>query len=88
MTLPDIEPVAALVHDQWRQNKKAQGITSRLAENGEELMVPYPQLSEEQKEADRAVVRTVYQAIERAMLGDWPSFSKVREAEKPEAKQE
>lgn len=61
--LPDIEVVAAKVHNSWMEGKRAQGITSRKAEDGEELMVPYTKLSEKQKEMDRGLVRTVYAAI-------------------------
>jgi hypothetical protein len=43
--------------------KKANGITSRKAENGEELMVPYNELSEAQKDQDRNTVKAVYRAI-------------------------
>jgi hypothetical protein len=64
--LPDIETVAAYVHQAWMDAKLAQGITSRTAEDGEELCVPYDQLSEKQKEMDRGLVRTVYAAIEAA----------------------
>lgn len=63
--LPDIELVAAEVHAAWMASKRAQGIGSRLSETGEELMVPYAQLSEAAKELDRATVRAVYAAIER-----------------------
>ena len=63
MDLPDIEAVAAKVHDAWMESKRAQGMSSRLSETGEELMVPYERLSEEQKEVDRATVRAVYAAI-------------------------
>jgi hypothetical protein len=62
--LPDLEIVAAKVHEAWMQTKQAQGVTSRLSETGEELMVPYAQLSEPAKELDRMTVRTVYAAIE------------------------
>jgi hypothetical protein len=62
--LPDVEKVSAAVHDSWMAGKKAKGITSRKAEDGEELMVPYDQLSEPQKDQDRNVVKTVYAAIE------------------------
>jgi len=64
MELPDIELVAALVHQAWMNKKLADGIVSRKAENGEELMIPYHDLSESQKEADRSMVRVVYDAIE------------------------
>jgi hypothetical protein len=65
VSLPDIEEVSAQVHAAWIEAKRAQGITSRKAEDGEELMVPYRQLSERAKELDRQVVRTVYAAIRR-----------------------
>lgn len=66
ITLPDLEVVAAAVHDSWIRGKIANGITSRRSEHGEELMVPYAQLSEPAKEQDRATVRTVYEAIRKA----------------------
>lgn len=61
--LPDIEEVSAAVHEQWIATKLAQGVDSRRAEDGEELMVPYEQLSERAKELDRGTVRAVYAAI-------------------------
>jgi hypothetical protein len=64
MNLPDIEIVAAQVHSAWIESKLAQGVSSRKAEDGEELMVPYAQLSEKAKNLDRATVRAVYAAIE------------------------
>ncbi|HEX7955883.1 MAG TPA: RyR domain-containing protein [Pyrinomonadaceae bacterium] len=64
--LPDIEAVAAKVHEAWMQSKRAVGVTSRLSETGEEMMVPYEQLSEPLKELDRATVRAVYEAIRAA----------------------
>jgi RyR domain len=66
MDLPDIELVAAQVHDAWMESKRAQGVHSRQSEEGEEMMVPYAQLSERCKELDRATVRAVYDAIRRA----------------------
>jgi hypothetical protein len=47
-------------------SKRAQGVTSRKSETGEEMMVPYEQLSEPCKELDRATVRAVYEAIRAA----------------------
>jgi len=64
MNLPDIEIVAAKVHEAWMESKRTKGITSRKSETGEELMVPYANLSEDAKELDRASVRAVYAAIE------------------------
>ena len=64
--LPDIEVVSAKVHEAWMESKRAQGVTSRQSESGEELMVPYDRLSEPAKELDRATVRAVYEAIRAA----------------------
>ena len=49
------------------QAKRAQGITTRKSETGEELMVGYDQLSEEAKDLDRVSVRAVYKAIQSLM---------------------
>jgi len=69
MNLPDIEKVAAKVHEAWMEAKRARGVTSRKSEAGEELMVAYEQLSEEAKELDRSSVRAVYKAIESLKSG-------------------
>ena len=66
MDLPDIETVSSKVHEAWMESKAAKGIKSRQSETGEELMVPYEQLSDEAKELDRATVRAVYAAIRAA----------------------
>ena len=62
--LPDIELVSTQVHKAWMESKRKTGVESRKSENGEELMVPYDQLSEGAKELDRGTVRAVYAAIE------------------------
>lgn len=64
MNLPDIEIVSAQVHKAWMESKRAAGVDSRKSESGEELMVPYEQLSEAAKDLDRGTVRAVYAAIE------------------------
>ena len=61
--LPEMELVSAQVHNAWMQSKKDQGIDFRKAEDGEELMVPYNQLSEKAKDLDRNTVKAVYKAI-------------------------
>lgn len=61
--LPDVEDVAAAVHAAWMDTKRAQGITSRPSEWGEEQMVPYAELSERAKDLDRGTVQAVYAAI-------------------------
>jgi RyR domain len=63
IVFPDIELVSARVHESWVRSKQKQGIESRKAEDGEELMVPYQELSEKAKELDRNTVRAVYDAI-------------------------
>lgn len=65
MNLPDIDQVAAKVHEAWMESKKANGITSRKSEDGEELMVPYDQLTEKSKALDRNTVVAVYDAIKK-----------------------
>ncbi len=64
--LPPVEVVAALVHQAWIEAKRAQGITSRKSESGEELMRPYAELSDAAKQLDRATVEAVYRAIRAA----------------------
>lgn len=66
LELPDIELVAAKVHEAWFTAKYVQGVQSREAEDGEELMVEYQHLSEKAKELDRSTVRAVYAAIAQA----------------------
>lgn len=63
MNLPDVEEVSSKVHEAWMEAKRRAGVTTRKSESGEELMVPYEQLSEEAKELDRSSVRAVYDAI-------------------------
>lgn len=62
-TLPNIETVSDAVHEAWIESKRAQGITSRKSESGEELMVSYAALSEAAKDLDRGSVQAVYAAI-------------------------
>lgn len=64
INLPPLEFVADKVHEAWMKSKKEQGVKSRKAEDGEELMVPYYHLSEKAKDLDRNTVKAVYQAIE------------------------
>jgi len=57
-----IEVVSEKVHANWMQMKLDAGVTTRKLESGEELMVPYPKLSEAAKDLDRGTVRTVLSA--------------------------
>ena len=84
MKLPDIELVSAKVHEAWMKQKALAGVTSRkLDTSGEELLVPYEQLSEQAKELDRATVRAVYTAIES--LGDSVAMTDTERLDKIEA---
>lgn len=65
MKLPDVESVAEEVHNAWMESKKKHGYASRRSEDGEELMVPYEQLSEKAKDLDRNTVKAVYAAIKK-----------------------
>jgi len=56
MNLPDIELVSAAVHKAWMDSKLANGVTSRKSEDGEELMVPYEDLTEKSKTNDHKIV--------------------------------
>jgi hypothetical protein len=58
------EQLAAKVHEQWMASKRAQGVTSRRSESGEELMVPYESLSESAKDLDRGTVQAVLGALD------------------------
>lgn len=67
MELPDIEVVAAAVHDSWMAQKRLKGVTSAPSQQtGEEQMRPYAELSDAVQEYDRATVKAVYAAIESA----------------------
>lgn len=79
--MPDIEIVSAFVHDAWMASKRKNGVESRQAEDGEELMVPYHELSEMAKELDRNTVRAVYAAIQSAVEEEksFPGDSNLRE---------
>ncbi|MEP6691884.1 MAG: RyR domain-containing protein [Gemmatimonadaceae bacterium] len=58
-----IERISAAVHDRWMATKRSQGVISRTSETGEEMMVPYDQLSELAKDLDRNSVRAVLEAV-------------------------
>lgn len=61
-----IEDLSKAAHEGWMEGKKGQGIASRKAEDGEELMVPYGDLSEKAKDLDRSNISSVMKAIDRA----------------------
>jgi hypothetical protein len=69
LNLPPVETVAAAVHQAWIELKQSQGVTSRPSGvTGKEQMVPYEELEEADKEADRQTVLAVYAAIERTAV--------------------
>lgn len=54
-----VELMAENAHNSWMQAYLDQGYTSRLAEWGEEFMVPYDQLTERGKDLDRTIMRSI-----------------------------
>lgn len=79
--LPEPEIVASFVHDAWMQEKLRQGIKSRMSETGEELMVPFHELSENAKKLDIATVTAVFDALKKAIQEEesFPGNPKDRE---------
>lgn len=65
-TLPDVEAVAAIVHEKAVKANQAAGKFSEKLASGEDIMVPYSQLSEAAKIGPRGEVLTVYAAIDQA----------------------
>jgi hypothetical protein len=65
VNLPPIDDVAARVHAAWVEEKRAAGVTSRPSGlTGQEQLVPFADLAEEDKESNRMMIRTVYKAIQ------------------------
>lgn len=54
-----IELMAEPAHNAWMQWYAVRGYTSRRAEWGEEFMVPFDLLSEDGKELDRVIMRSI-----------------------------
>jgi hypothetical protein len=61
-----IEATSEQVHQDWIKTKLSQGVSTRLSETGEELMVPYRLLSEDAKNLDRNTVKAVLKGLEAA----------------------
>lgn len=59
-----IELIASKVHQAWMEKKKSQGYEVYVSSIGENLYVPYADLSEEQKELDRTAAHAVIEGIE------------------------
>jgi hypothetical protein len=59
-----IEMIAGDAHKGWMEGKRAQGVDTRQSEWGEELMVPYSDLTEQAKDLDRSAVRHVVDALD------------------------
>lgn len=60
-----LEALSEAVHDAWCESKRALGVASRRSETGEELMVPYEELSEPARELDLSSVRAVLVAVDQ-----------------------
>lgn len=59
-----IELLAAGSHEGYLAGKRASGTTSRLTESGEEVMVPYADLSESSKNISRSAAAAILDALE------------------------
>lgn len=59
-----IELLAAKSHEGYVAGKRASGCTSRLTESGEEVLVPYEQLSESSKDISRSAARAILVGLE------------------------
>lgn len=55
-----VEGMAESAHDAWWGAYRELGYLSRLAEWGEEFMVPFADLSEQGKEFDRIIMRAIF----------------------------
>jgi hypothetical protein len=58
-----VELLAAKSHEGYLVGKRASGTTSRLSESGEEVMVPYGELSESLKNINRAAAAAVLDGL-------------------------
>ena len=58
-----VEETAEQVHEQWRRSMRKQGVKSRSSHWGEELLVPWPRLSERAKDLNRGMVKTTLKAL-------------------------
>lgn len=62
LQLPEIEKVAVAQHNKWVASKKGQGHSTHEV-NGENLMVPYEDLSEAAKQACKDRTNMFYEAV-------------------------
>jgi len=62
LQLPDIEKVSARQHKKWVSDKEGQGHKS-VDVNGENLMVPFEDLSEDAKQACRNRTNMFYESV-------------------------
>lgn len=63
MNLPDVEFVAERLHEAWVLDKSSQGFHSYPDLNGDELMLPYEDLSAEVKDHDQEIIQSIYDVI-------------------------
>jgi hypothetical protein len=58
-----IEILAPMSHEGYVAGKRESGSTSRRTESGEEVMVPFDQLSESSKNVSRAAARAIVDGL-------------------------
>jgi len=69
-SLPNIEAVAASIHQRKVKANRDRGVFSEKLPSGEELMVPFEQLSDVAQAALRQPTTNVYQAIDDVAEAD------------------
>lgn len=66
-----IEAISPDVHDSWMDGQRTHGRTAAQSRHGTgELMVPYTDLAEVDKDDDRRIVRTVLESLARLPVVD------------------
>lgn len=68
MNLPNLETVSIAYHERRVAALKAGGLVAQRNADGEELLVPWPDLSQRWRAETRDTVRAVYGAIEACTI--------------------
>lgn len=75
LNLPDIDLVAAALHDSWVAERRRDGVTTWRNQFDEDALVPYGELSDRSKDNDRLTVRAVYAAMNAATATQFRRWS-------------
>jgi len=72
LQLPDIEKVTELQHNKWVEYKRAKGFNEVIT-SGENVLVPYDQLSDTAKQTCRERSNMYYEAINEQFILENPA---------------